>query len=252
MYLARLGGMVAALEPRGTDMKKIVSFGDSFVFGSELQDNHDGSKAWAGLAAQQLGVEYQTHSNPGCGNDAIAQQIYTHFSDDSTVNDLAVINWTWTCRWDFHIADYDTWVTLGPTCVPEKLQHLLDSTQSHRLIGLYRDYLNKSLLWNKIRNLQTIFSAQQYLKIKKIKSIQTFMDYELFTTEFHCPVDVAELQKLVMPEMTDWSEGLNFLDWCKKHNYFITEIGWHPLEDAHAAAADFWLPTYRNNLYRID
>jgi hypothetical protein len=244
-----LGRMVASLEPRGTGMKKIVSFGDSFVFGSELQDNHDGSKAWAGLAAQQLGVEYQTHSNPGCGNDAIAQQIYTHFSDDSTVNDLAVINWTWTCRWDVYIADYETWITLGPTCVPKKLQHLLDSTQSHQLIDLYRDYLNKSLTWNKIRNLQTIFAAQQYLKIKKIKNVQTYMDYELFSTEWHCPSYIAEMQKLVKPEMTDWGDGLNFLDWCRERQFEITDVGWHPLEEAHKAAAEFCLPVYQKKLF---
>jgi hypothetical protein len=231
---------------------KIVSFGDSFIFGSELKNNNDGSKAWVGLVAEQLDVNYQTYGNPGCGNDNIARQIYSHFSNHTAEDTLAVINWTWTSRWDFYIADYETWIALGPTCVPDRLQHLLDSTQSHRLIDLYRDYLNKSLIWNKIRNLQTIFAAQQYLKIKKIKNVQTYMDYELFSTEWHCPDYIAEMQKMVMPEMTDWGNGLNFLDWCKKHNYFITEIGWHPLEDAHAAAADFWLTTYRNNLYKIN
>ena len=227
---------------------KIVSFGDSFVFGSELKNNPDGSMAWPSLVAKKINVDYQTYSDPGCGNDAIAQQIYTHFADNTAEDDLAIINWTWTSRWDMYIGDCDTWITVDSNSRTEKLQRLLGQTQLHQLIELYNNYLNKSLLWNKIRNLQTIFSAQQYLKIKKINSIQTFMDYELFTTEFHAPPYVKELQKLVVLEMRDWGNGLNFLDWSKNNNFFITEIGWHPLEDAHIAAADFWLPVYRDNL----
>jgi hypothetical protein len=74
-------------------MKKIVSFGDSFVFGSELGNNHDGSKSWAGLAAKKLGVDYQTMSVPGCGNEHIARQVYSYFSNNPVQDTLAVINW---------------------------------------------------------------------------------------------------------------------------------------------------------------
>ena len=53
---------------------KIVSFGDSFVFGSELANNLDGHQSWIGLAAKKLGVEYQTLSVPGCGNENITRR----------------------------------------------------------------------------------------------------------------------------------------------------------------------------------
>jgi len=243
-----LGGMVAPLEPRGADMKKIVSFGDSFIFGSEIPGNRDGSMAWPGQIAKQLGVEYQTYGDPGCGNDAIARQIYTHFATNSTDDTLAVINWTWTSRWDFYITDHETWISLGPTCVPEKLQHLVDQTQSHRLIEIYTDYLSNSVTWNKIRNLQVIFAAQQYLKIKKVKTIQTFMDNEMFSTEFHCPEYILELQNLIKPEMSNWGKEMNFLDWCRYHRFTITEEYWHPLLDAHIAAAKFWIEKYKTTL----
>jgi hypothetical protein len=82
---------------------KIVSFGDSFVFGSELKGNKDGSKSWIGLAAQQLGVDYETFAVPGCGNEHIARQIYYYFSKNTNTNVLAIINWTWASRWDFYL-----------------------------------------------------------------------------------------------------------------------------------------------------
>jgi hypothetical protein len=82
---------------------KIVSFGDSFVFGTELKNNNNGSKSWIGLAAQQLGVDYETFAVPGCGNDNIARQIYSYFSKNSKTNVLAIINWTWASRWDFYL-----------------------------------------------------------------------------------------------------------------------------------------------------
>ena len=59
--------------------KKIVSFGDSFVFGNELKDNEDGSRAWPSLAAQDLGCAYETMSVAGCGNENIARQLYKYF-----------------------------------------------------------------------------------------------------------------------------------------------------------------------------
>lgn len=82
---------------------KIVSFGDSFVFGTELNDNEDGSKSWIGLAAEQLGVDYETFAVPGCGNELIARQIYSYFSKNTNTNVLAIINWTWASRWDFYL-----------------------------------------------------------------------------------------------------------------------------------------------------
>lgn len=232
-----LGGLVAT----------IVGFGDSFVFGSEIPGNQDGRLAWPALAAKEIGAEYATLADPGCGNDAIARQIYHYFSEHSNENTLAVINWTWTMRWDFYIAGHETWITLGPTCVPEKIQHLVDRTQAHRVIEFYKDYANGSLLWNKFRNLQSIFAVQQYLKINNIKSIQTYMDHEMFDTKWHAPDYVLTLQNLVRPGMDTWDGG-NFLDWCRARGHTITELGLHPLKAAHEDAAQFWKERYAQAL----
>jgi hypothetical protein len=229
-------------------MKKIVGFGDSFVFGSELQNNHDGSKSWIGLAAKNLGVSYETCAVPGCGNDNIARQIYSYFSENSAEDTLAVINWTWSNRWDFYIVNHETWITLGPTCVPEKLQTLVDKTQSHRLVEFYKDYANSSITWNKFRNLQTIYAVQSYLQAQNILAVQTFMDPIMFDTTYHAPNYIVELQNLVSPQMENF-EGLTFLEWSQQHGFPITDPGWHPLEAAHEAASILWQERYAQLLF---
>lgn len=225
---------------------KIVSFGDSFIYGSELQDNLDGSRAWPGLVANQLGCKYETLANPGCGNENIAMQIMHYFSANTAQDTLAVINWTWTQRWDFYVKDHETWITLGPTCVPEKLAHLVDKVQGQRLVDFYNDYANSSLLWNKFRTLQTVANVQQYLNNKGIVNIQTYTDRHMFDTQWHAPDYIKELQDIVLPAMSTW-DGLTFLEWCDKQQFVKTST-WHPLEQAHEAASKFWVGKYKDKL----
>jgi hypothetical protein len=227
--------------------KKIVSFGDSFVFGSEQQNNNDGSLGWPGRAAKKLGYDYHTSSVPGCGNDHIARQIYTWFSENSVADTLAVINWTWMCRWDFYIVEHETWITLGPTCVPEKLKGLVERTDAEDMIEFYKTRANSSLLWNKFRNLQTIYAVQSYLKQKNINAIQTYMDYELFDQTHHAPDYIQELQALVKPLLETFEEQ-NFVDWSRKNGFTVTDSGNHPLEQAHIAACNLWQDRYARAL----
>lgn len=224
-------------------MKKIVGFGDSFVFGTELADNDDGSKSWIAQAAKNLGWNYSTNAMPGCGNDHIARQIYSYFSNNPVENTLAVINWTWACRWDFFIVEHEAWITLGPTCVPEKLKDLVSRTDAEDMIEFYKHRANSSILWNRFRNLQTMFAVQSYLKSKNITNVQTYMDYELFDRQWHAPDYVQVLQDLVKPDL-ELFEGKNFIDWSYKNGFKVTEVGLHPLEEAHAAATVLWQDRY--------
>jgi len=161
-------------------IKTIVSFGDSFIYGSELKDNTDGSLAWPALAAQELGHEYDTRAVPGCTNEAIARQIFTYFSSHKKANTLAVINWTWCMRWDFYLFATKEWAGLGPTCVPDKLKNQLDKAQATKLIEFYNNNVTHAHEWNQFRSLQAIMSVQSFLRAHDIKNIQTYMDRELF------------------------------------------------------------------------
>jgi hypothetical protein len=230
--------------------KKIVSFGDSFVFGSEQENNSDGSMGWIGRAAKKLNCEYHTSSVPGCGNDNIARQIYTWFSNNPVTDTLAVVNWTWMSRWDFYIVEHETWITLGPTCVPEKLKHLVEHTQAQDMIDFYKTRANSSIAWNKFRNLQTMFAVQTYLKQLGVTTVQTYMDNLLFDQQYHAPDYIQTLQNLVKPELATF-EGQNFVDWSRNKGYTVTPApGDHPLEEAHIAACELWTDTYAQALNR--
>lgn len=229
-------------------MQRIVSFGDSFVFGTELYNNQDGSRSWPALIARDLGVEYTTCAEPGCGNEAITRQILDYFSSNEKTNVLAVVNWTWTQRWDFYLGqDNEKWFTLGPLCVPHRYYEVLDREQSKRVVDFAKDYGCASLLWNKMRSLQTITVAQEYLQRNSISTVQTYMDYEIFNQDTHAPGYIKELQQFIKPKLQTW-QGKNFLDWSRDHGYAITDPGLHPLEDAHKAAADLWRQTYARYL----
>ena len=228
---------------------KIVGFGDSFVFGSELANNEDGHRSWVGQAAKQLGVDYETTAVSGCGNENITRQIVTYFSNNPRNNVVAVINWTWGARWDFYIPGIERWTTLGLSCVPSKLAPLVGMEEAEKILEFYNKYPGHSTLWDKFRTLQTIYTAQQYLKQLNVPTVQTYMDYEMWDTEWHAPDYIKTLQNLTKEPLQNF-EGQNFLDWSRKHGFPITEPWWHPLEPAHEAACKLWLDTYAQALAR--
>jgi len=226
---------------------KIVSFGDSFVFGSELKNNSDGSQSWIAQAARNLGVDYETRAVPGCGNEAITRQILSYFSVNPSDEVLAVINWTWGPRWDFYITGAEQWVTLGQTCVPSKLTNHVSHTEAERIIKFYQDYPGNSTCWDKFRSLQTIAFSQYYLKSLGVPVIQTYMEEEFWDRQWHAPDYVQQLQNLTQEPMLTF-EGKNFVDWSYSHGFAVTQPGLHPLEEAHAAACDLWQPVYAQAL----
>lgn len=230
--------------------KTIVSFGDSFIWGTEIFNNTDGSKGWPGLIAHDLGLHYTTCAVPGCGNDHIARQVFSYFHSHSKTDTLAVINWTWGARYDFYAVASESWVTLGPTCVAQRLENWLGSNaEAQRVVEFYRDHLGNSITWDRIRSLTPMLAVQQYLESHDIPSIQTHMDLELFDTKWHCPDYVRELQNLVSPNLQSF-DGMNFLDWSRSHGFEITDPGLHPLEEAHISAANFWKDRYAQTLAR--
>lgn len=161
--------------------KKIVSFGDSFVRGTELQDNNDCSKAWPGLIAQRLNVDYQTCGRIACGNESIAHQVYNYFSSNPKEKTLAIINWTWSMRWDFFLPETNNWVTLGPTCVPGRLQMQLTEPEAKKLINFYQTYISAKDECNHFRSLQAMWGVINFLKHNNIPAIHTYMDREIFS-----------------------------------------------------------------------
>jgi hypothetical protein len=224
---------------------KIVSFGDSFIFGSEQESNNDGRLGWPGRAAHQLDYDFESCAQPGCGNDAIARQIFEYFENNTAHNTLAVINWTWTLRWDFYIVNSEQWVTLGPTCVPQRLETHVGLEKAAGIIDFYNQYTGDSSVWNKWRSISSMYAAQQYIDTLGVPSVETYIDPEILVDTEHAPAYIRAMQRRVRPRLRSF-EGLNFLDWSRQNGHEVTEQGLHPLESAHESAADLWRDVYRN------
>lgn len=228
----------------GRLVAKLAAFGDSFVWGSEIDDNRSGEKSWTGVCADRLGWQYQNCAVPGCGNDVISQQVFDYFYVNDTKNTLVVINWTWSLRFDFSVKDTGIWKTLGPTCVPQRFAGLLSNEQAETVIEFYQEYLNQSVAWHKWRSMKNIYAVTMFLKEKNIPNVQTYMDYALFDTDEQTRSYLSFLQQSMLSEMRSW-DGMNFLDWSLSRGFVVTNPGLHPLEQAHQAAADYWQDTYK-------
>ena len=220
------------------------AFGDSFLHGSELSDCPDvywpgkgmppSKKTWPALCAHRLNFEYECYAMPGIGNLRILQNIleaiYKHKN-----NCFYIINWTWIERYDY----FNNHAQYGP-----EWNSILPNQKSNESSLYYKHF--HSELNDKIISLGSIFQAINALKTHDCKFIMTYMDNLLLDTTFHAPDNVKFLQHQIKKYLQNFNE-LNFLDWSKSNAFKISDK-WHPLEEAHQAAAEYWLPKVRTLL----
>jgi len=220
---------------------KLKSFGCSFVFGNELADDgRDGPWAtasqltWPALLAQSLHRDYECHARAGSGNLQIMEQVLEQASC-STSQDFFVVAWTWIDRFDYYDAQ-DThrrrpWHTIMPVDETDLAQ-----TYYRHLHSEYRD---------KLTNLVYVNTAIDALKQRSIPFLMTYMDALLFDQQWHTTPATIGLQQNIQGSMTTF-DGKNFLDWSRMNNYPVSTL-WHPLEQAHAAAAEYMLNHLQRN-----
>lgn len=213
----------------------LKSFGCSFIFGTDLQDDGRGEPyatpsqyTWPSLLARHLGYDYQCHARPGSGNLRILEKIISISTQESAV---FVIGWSWIDRFDYtidptgkdHVYDLagnNLWRTIMPI------------ETDRRAINYYRDL--HSQYRDKLSNLIYIKTAIDLLKEKQIPFIMTYTDELLFETRWHTNSAIHDLQRYIQPYMTKF-ENQTFLDWSKKKGFPISET-LHPLEQAHEGA----------------
>lgn len=237
-------------------MKKIVIFGDSFLAGNELGDEisrPDPDLVWPALIAKRLDVAYDNCAISGCGNDAIARQIYSYYEHNISYNTIAVVQWSYYSRLDYYVqSPHDKWITMDANlCVPQNLSWLDSEKEAIDILEMQKKYFGNNDLWNINKTLQTIFAVQSYLKIKKIPTIQTYVDYNLchqIGDEYNSTIFgwIRELRKQIKLDL--FPGNLTFEDWSHKNGYKVTVPYRHPLHDAHQAAADLWEPVYKKLL----
>jgi len=215
----------------------LKSFGCSFIFGSDLADEDVGEPytlpsqlTWPSLLAKDFGYTYQCHARPGSGNLRILEKVLTQ-ANESNVDDLFVIGWTWIDRFDYTVARteqdhaYDLagnnlWRTVMPVNT--------DNTASVYYRDLHSEFRDK------LTALINVKLAIDTLKQKNISFIMTYMDNLMFSTEWHTTTAIVDLQNYIRPYMTQF-ENKTFLEFSKEKGFPISET-LHPLELAHQTA----------------
>ena len=209
---------------------RLLSFGDSFIFGSDLADSDNKMKysksTWPALCAKELGLKHRCWAHAGCGNSNIAQNIVAY----SRPNALVVINWSWIDRFDYQTSRWAWSETVRPDG---------DEISEFYYKNIHTD------LDDKFRSLSLIHSTHEYLKNNNIKFISTYMDHLVLDRKWHCPPFVSNLQRVVRKDLQTFPKKQTFLEWSRSNGYPESK-GWHPLEQAHAEAVKVWLPTYKS------
>ena len=213
---------------------RIQAFGDSFVYGTDLPDCRApaviGGKidyfpsnlTWQALVAKELGLEYGCRADGGFGNQFIASRIFQHARKGS----LVMVNWSWIDRFDYMTNENDA-RTLRPGEDTE-LGHFY-----------YKNLHNE--MFDKFRNLVTILASIAWLRERNIPFIMTIMDQLLLDDQWNVYEGMVDMQNEVRKYLTWFPDNQTFLEWSRANNYPESE-GWHPLEEAHARAAEIMLP----------
>lgn len=229
----------------------LAAFGDSFIFGSELQDCDENTLdhsnyTWTSLLANDLDFDYLCFATPGIGNRQIADDVARTIANRGDEVFYSV-HWTWIDRFDYigehlgrgcyswrigsdHWADKnDVWVTTTPGDDDKRSQ-------------FYYKYLHSELS-DKIASINYIYQTICLLKEHGCNFHMTYMDHLTLDQTYHNTFSTELLQNKIAKYLNNY-DGINFVDWSKKNNYPIGKH-LHPLEQAHQKAFEYWLPKVR-------
>ena len=206
----------------------VKSFGCSFIFGTDLPDQVDKKPSqltWPAVFSQQHGYYYRCCAQGGIGNLSIADRVLEEVAQDVTA--LFIIGWTWIDRFDY-INQNQTWSTIRP------------DSDSNLSTTYYRELHSEAR--DKITSLMAIRTVIDSLRERAFPFIMTYQDELLLDRKYNVTPAIGALQDYVEPYMTQF-EGQTFLNWSRSKGY-PESPSWHPLEEAHSAAADVIIQSF--------
>jgi hypothetical protein len=217
---------------------KILSFGCSLIFGTDLSDDGRDKEyptasqlTWPALLAKQFGASYKCHAKGGAGNLLILDRIMSSYPFGPEA--IVIVGWTWTARFDYsdpqghHFGQgKNDWLSLQP----------IGRSDLHRCYyqNLHSEYKDK------MQSLIYIKTAIDFLNDHDVPFVMTNLDDLIFCKKFNISPGMQFVQQKVKQNLISF-EGKNFIDWSRQKNFPVSDT-WHPLEQAHLAAAEFMLP----------
>ena len=220
---------------------RIVSFGDSFTWGSDLQDADTSQlhpagyshSTWPALLAKHLNIDYASYSLGGCSNPSIARWVQSVLNfpkhEQLTSTDLVIVNWTWIDRWEYFDYDRKDWVYVNP----------YDSNTDAQTFykNIHTEY------GAKFDSLRSVDWTLRTLKDYNIDCFFTCLDPMLVNQDYlFGRGDMRTAFKSVTPAI-NWFDGKGFYDWAVDNGYPTGETD-HPTELAHQQAFEYIRDNY--------
>jgi hypothetical protein len=221
----------------------IRSFGCSLIFGTDLKDCVSkagdsqcySQKTWPALIASNLGLSYRSGAHGGSGNLCILNRVLDSWQP--ACRDLYIIGWTYIDRFDYSDPNG---IHHDISCPSNGNDYLAIRPQGNSKIDrFYYKHLHSEFR-DKLTNLLYLKTTIDALAQSNVPFLMTCVDDLLFDQKWHRSPAIVRFQEEIRPHITDF-EGMNFVTWSRYHNFEISDNG-HPLEQAHAAAADYMLP----------
>lgn len=220
---------------------KIISFGDSFMYGSDLSDCDGTEKSqfsqltWPALCAKELGLEYHSYSGGAFANKNIALNIFHNASPTA----LNIINWTWVDRFSYLPLGIGKTQLLWKNITPASTDSVSKFYYKH--IQSEFDDIATSLMF--------VYSTLSYLKNEQIPFVSTYLDKLLTDTTFWDTRNAAPfiMKTGIENDLQTFPNNQTFLEWSRSNGYPESK-GWHPLEQAHQEAAKIMLPVFKKEI----
>ncbi len=251
-------------------MTILIAGGDSFTYGSELQDcvntkekNQFSNSTWSALIAQKLGMSYGCVAIPGNSNAGIARRVMRAVENNRKEYDVAVaVMWTFPNRFEFRFT-CDTgqretpWYSITPWTHETQidrikshfvknndniLQHHTNHSREMAQNGIgdfsknYYMMVGDSEVWEYYTTYKEIVFLQNYLEKHSVPYVFTSAP-QLFVQQSK-DSDMDMLQSQI--NMNNFYNFEGFYHWACDNGYPIGTT--HPLELAHEDFAQIILP----------
>lgn len=252
----------------------LVAGGDSFTFGNELQNQLN---AYSALLAKKSNMDYFCAAFPGNANSAIGRMTVSAAEKLKNQNQLfgVIVTWTFTNRYEFRF-NYNTkqkispWYTINAWSIVDQVEtikksfhnhneHILDAHKTHirtaeetgitEFAKIFYKHVGDNEYYELYSSFKEMLFLQYYLKQNNIPYLFLAADNHFYNHDNYFRRKDEFIDSLY--NQIDWNswfffeggkdfdqtkELRGFYQWAVENKYPIGTT--HPLEEAHAAAAE--------------
>lgn len=248
----------------------IIAAGDSFIWGSELNDCRDQPSKHTFTALLAGTDEYVCVAWPGSANNSITRMAMTACERYKDKSIGIIVSWTFSTRYEFRFA-YDTkqrtgnWYSINPWTINEDTKKIeqefvtmdkdilgaqLETIKRAKATGVadfaktFYTHVGSTEYWEVYSSLKEIVFLQNYLQLNKIPYLFTCADMSMLNNHTIENADYTIKSLVNQIDMSKWYtfDNKGFYHWARDNKYKIGTT--HPLEEAHNDAAQLMKDQY--------